>query len=215
MLLWFGLVFGGRELTMEHDELSRRWFLACLTSGGGASLLTVGHIRMALAQDRQLAATPSCVDDEPTPMQTEGPYFLPKSPKRRNLRDDAKGIPFVFSGTVVSWSCRPVASVLVDLWHADERGKYDLEGYRFRGHQFTNAKGHFLFDTILPGLYPGRTRHFHVKYQARHEPVLTTQHYFPGEPENDRDGIFDPVLLLRVTRAPDYVGSFVTVLDLP
>ena len=140
---------------------------------------------------------------------------MPKSPKRRNLRDDAKGIPFVFSGTVVSRSCRPVTSVLVDLWHADERGKYDLEGYRFRGHQFTNAKGHFLFDTILPGLYPGRTRHFHVKYQARHEPVLTTQHYFPGEPENDRDGIFDPVLLLRVTRAPDYVGSFVTVLDLP
>jgi len=169
---------------------------------------------MVLAQDRHLAVTPSCVDDEPTPAQTEGPYYLPKSPQRRKLRDSGKGIPFVFSGTVVSRSCRPVPSVLVDLWHADERGKYDLEGYRFRGHQFTNAEGHFRFETILPGLYPGRTRHFHVKYQAPHRPVLTTQHYFPGEPENKVDGIFNPVLLLRVSRAPDYVGSFVTVLDL-
>src|SRR5262245_34179026 len=169
---------------------------------------------MPLAQDRQLAVTPQCVDDEPTPVQTEGPYFLPKSPERRNLRDGGKGIPFVLSGTVVSRSCRPIPSVLVDLWHANGRGKYDLEGYRFRGRQFTYTEGHFRFDTILPGLYPGRTRHFHVKYQARHQPVLTTQHYFPGEPENDRDGIFDPVLLLRVTRRPVYMGSFVTVLDL-
>jgi protocatechuate 3,4-dioxygenase beta subunit len=199
---------------MKHDELSRRWFLACLTAGGGASLLTVGDVGMPLANDQQLAVTPRCGHDEPTPVQPEGPYYLPKSPERRNLRNGGEGIPLVFSGTVVSRSCRPVPSVLVDLWHADERGKYDLEGYRFRGHQFTNVKGHFRFDTILPGLYPGRTRHFHVKYQAPHKPVLTTQHYFPGEPENDRDGIFDPVLLLRVTRRPVYAGSFVTVLDL-
>jgi protocatechuate 3,4-dioxygenase beta subunit len=200
---------------MEHDELDRRCFLACLTAGGGASLLTVGHIKMALAQDRQLAATPPCEDDEPTPVQTEGPYFLPKSPERQNLRDGGEGIPFILSGTVVSRSCRPVSSVLVDLWHADERGEYDLEGYRFRGHQYTNAEGHFRFETILPGLYPGRTRHFHVKYQAPHRPVLTTQHYFPDEPENQLDGIFNPVLLLRVSREPVQVGSFVTVLDLP
>jgi hypothetical protein len=45
--------------------------------------------------------------------------------------------------------------------------------------------------------------------------VLTTQHYFPDEPENDHDGIFNPVLLLRVSRGPVQVGSFVTVLNLP
>src|SRR5262245_39743108 len=133
---------------MERNELSRRWFLACLTGGGGASLLTVGHIRMPLAQDRQLAVTPQCGHDEPTPVQTEGPYYLPKSPEKRNLRDGAEGIPFVLSGTVVSRSCQPIPSALVDLWHADGRGEYDLEGYRFRGHQYTNAKGHFRFETV-------------------------------------------------------------------
>jgi len=200
---------------MAHNELSRRWFLACLTAGGGASLLTVGQTRMPLAQDRKLAVTPHCADDEPTPDQTEGPFFLPQSPERRNLREGGEGIPFVLSGIAVSRSCRPIPSVLVDLWHADARGEYDLEGYRFRGHQYTDAEGYFRFETILPGLYPGRTRHFHVKYQAPHQPVLTTQHYFPDEPENDRDGIFNPLLLLRVSREPVRVGSFVTVLDLP
>jgi protocatechuate 3,4-dioxygenase beta subunit len=114
----------------------------------------------------------------------------------------------------VTRSCRPIRSVLVDLWHADSTGVYDNKGYRFRGHQYTDAKGHFRFDTIVPGLYPGRTRHFHVKYQAPHQPVLTTQHYFPNEPENARDRIFSPLLLLRIVRHPIMMGSFVTILDL-
>src|SRR5262245_61518184 len=140
---------------MERDELSRRWFLACLTAGGGVSLLTVGHIRMPLAQDRQLAVTPQCVDDEPTLAQTEGPYYLPKSPKRRNLRDGGVGIPFILSGTVVSRSCRPIPSVLVDLWHANGRGEYDLQGYRFRGHQFTNARGTFVSTPLCRAFIQG------------------------------------------------------------
>ena len=52
----------------------------------------------------------------------------------------------------------------------------------------------------MPGLYTGRTRHIHVKVQAPDGPVLTTQLYFPGEPANDRDGIFSPELLLGDVR---------------
>jgi hypothetical protein len=55
--------------------------------------------------------------------------------------------------------CRPVERALVDLWHADERGKYDNGGYRYRGHVFTNTEGRYHFRTVLPALYPGRTRH--------------------------------------------------------
>jgi len=147
--------------------------------------------------------------------KTEGPYFTPHSPEKRDLRRSGdKGIPFIFSGTIVTRSCRPIRSVLVDLWHAGRNRCLRHEGYRFRGHQYTDAKGHFRFDTIVPGLYPGRTRHIHVKYQAPHQPVLTTQHYFPDESENDRDGIFNPLLLLRIVRQPVMLGSFVTVLDL-
>jgi protocatechuate 3,4-dioxygenase beta subunit len=49
-----------------------------------------------------------------------------------------------------------------------------------RGHVFANAEGRYHFRTILPALYPGRTRHYHVKVQAPEHPVLTTQLYFSG-----------------------------------
>ena len=97
--------------------------------------------------------------------------------------------------------CKPVAKALVELWHADETGTYDNAGYRLRGHQFTDAEGRWWFDTIVPGLYPGRTRHYHVKVQRPGTDTLITQLYFPGEPGNESDGIFDSVLLLDITIA--------------
>ena len=51
---------------------------------------------------------------------------------------------------------------------------------------------------MLPGLYPGRTRHIHVKAQAPGQRVLTTQLYFPGEIMNARDGIFDQTLVVAM-----------------
>jgi hypothetical protein len=64
---------------------------------------------------------------------------------------------------------------------------------------------------IVPGLYPGRTRHIHVKVQAPDRPVLTTQLYFPGEPANASDGIFREELLLDM--CGDRQGSFTFVLE--
>jgi protocatechuate 3,4-dioxygenase beta subunit len=71
-------------------------------------------------------------------------------------------------------------------------------GFTLRGHQFAAADGAFTLETIVPGLYPGRTRHIHVKVQAPDQPVLTTQLYFPGEPRNAEDGIFSDALLMDV-----------------
>ncbi len=66
----------------------------------------------------------------------------------------------------------------------------------------------------MPGLYTGRTRHIHVKAQAPGKPVLTTQLYFPGEPQNKTDGIFDAALLMRWRKVGNRrVGRFDFVLD--
>ncbi|WP_327090530.1 dioxygenase [Nonomuraea sp. NBC_01738] len=146
---------------------------------------------------QQLEPTPFCDDgDDPTPPQTEGPYFKPNSPQRSTL--SGPGTPLTVSGYVFGLSCQPLANVLLDFWQADTNGAYDNYGYGFRGHQFTNAQGAFKLTTIVPGLYPGRTRHIHVKAQAPNRPVLTTQLYFPGEPRNNTDTIFDPRLLMNV-----------------
>jgi protocatechuate 3,4-dioxygenase beta subunit len=38
----------------------------------------------------------------------------------------------------------------------------------------------------------------HVKVQAPNQSILTTQLYFPGEPSNATDGLFNPHLLMTV-----------------
>jgi protocatechuate 3,4-dioxygenase beta subunit len=144
--------------------------------------------------------TPAC--GEPggaTVPQTEGPFWKPGSPLRTSLLEPGMpGTRVVVEGTVLTADCRPVPRAVVDLWQADDRGRYDNAGYRLRGHQRTDAAGRYRVETIVPGVYPGRTRHFHVKVQAPGRPVLTTQLYFPGEPGNQRDFIFDPGLVMAV-----------------
>ena len=170
---------------MSRHALTRRLLL-----GATASLL--------LPYARARAVTHACLDsDEPTPRQTAGPYFTPNSPERRSLIE--QGMPgkrILLTGRVIDRDCKPVAHALLDLWHADSTGAYDNDGYRLRGHQFSDAEGRYQFETIVPGIYPGRTRHFHIKVQAPKGRVLTTQLYFPGEPQNQSDGIFDERLLL-------------------
>ncbi|MCX4388362.1 dioxygenase [Micromonospora peucetia] len=144
--------------------------------------------------------TPYCDDgDDPTPPQMEGPYFKPNSPRRASLVEAGTvGTRLTVAGHVFGLDCRPIPNVLLDFWQADANGGYDNTGYRMRGHQFTDASGAYRLSTIVPGLYPGRTRHIHVKAQAPNRPVLTTQLYFPGEPRNNTDPIFDPELLMTV-----------------
>lgn len=156
--------------------------------------------RRALAQPRTLALTPSCTDKgTPTPPQTAGPFFKPRSPRRTSLVDPGMGgTRIVVAGSVLSTDCRPIPGALLDFWQADDRGEYDNAGFRLRGHQFTDEQGRYRLETIVPGLYPGRTRHIHVRVQAPNQPVLTTQLYFPGEPGNRGDGIFRPELVMAV-----------------
>ena len=162
-----------------------------------------------------LQPTPSC-GSEATPQQTAGPFFKPASPERASLIEpELGGERFVLEGFVVSTRCAPVANALVDLWHADAAGRYDNRGFRLRGHQYTDSEGRYAFETVVPGNYGPRTRHYHVKVQAPGRPVLTTQVYFPGEERNPSDFLFRPDLLMAVSAAkPVRHGRFDFVLDL-
>ena len=155
---------------------------------------------------QSMPPTPACGDDddEPTIAQTEGPYFTPNSPERTSLLEPGmSGTRLVVTGFVLSTDCQPIEGALVDFWQCDDTGEYDNDGYRLRGHQFTDGNGRYQLETIVPGLYPGRTRHLHVKVQAPNRPVLTTQQYFPDEPRNRTDGIFNQALVMDVQDAPD------------
>lgn len=171
----------------------------------------------AITQTAQiLTPTPACGDDDdgPTPPQTAGPFYTPNTPERTSLREAGlTGTLLTVTGQVRTTDCAPIAGALLDFWHCDAAGNYDNVGYTYRGHQYADADGRYLLETILPGIYPGRTRHIHVRVQAPNQPALTTQLYFAGEPGNARDGFYNPALEMALTdSAAGKLGSFDFVL---
>ena len=190
----------GSDDSSESATASQQSAPAGSSSSNASSTTASAPASTATGAAAQVAPTPACGDDDddPTIAQTEGPYFKASSPQRTTLIEGSvTGTRLLVEGVVMNTSCRPVARALVDFWQADDRGEYDNSGFRYRGHQFTDDQGRYRLETVLPGLYPGRTRHVHVKVQAPNRPVLTTQLYFPGESGNQRDGIFNQKLVLE------------------
>lgn len=186
-------------------------------SMAAVTVTTTGASRSVAVQGQTLPPTPACGEpEEVTIAQTEGPYFKPNSPQRTSLLEPGiTGTRLTVTGAVLSTTCQPVAGALVDFWQCDSAGVYDNVGYRLRGHQFTDEQGRYTLETVVPGIYPGRTRHIHVKVQAPNRPVLTTQLYFPDEPRNRTDGIFHPALVMEVEDVDDgKLGVFNFVLAL-
>jgi protocatechuate 3,4-dioxygenase beta subunit len=161
------------------------------------------------AAEGPLPPTPACHDaDEATQQQTEGPYFKPSSPERVELFEEGMaGQPIELVGLVLSRACKPLAGALLDFWQADAKGQYDNSGFRLRGHQFTDAEGRYRLRSVVPGVYPGRTRHIHVKVQPAGGRLLTTQLYFPGESKNRSDGLFRKELLVRTAKNAGWLAG--------
>jgi protocatechuate 3,4-dioxygenase beta subunit len=150
----------------------------------------------------------------PTLAQTEGPYYRTGAPESANLvTDGMPGTRLTLAGYVVDTSCAPVANAKVETWQADSTGQYDNAGYTLRGWVTTDAAGRFTIETVVPGEYPGRTEHIHVKITPSGGATLTTQLYFPGSTANDGDGIYDPSLDLAITQDGDALtGTYTFVL---
>jgi len=149
------------------------------------------------------AATAVTTGETPLPLTlqvTEGPYYKTGSPETNNLvQDGMQGTQITITGQVLDQSGVPVANALLDFWQANANGAYDNTGYTLRGHQYTDANGYYTLTTVVPGIYPGRTEHIHVKVQAPNSTLVTSQLFFPGVSQNTRDGIYDASLLLNVT----------------
>lgn len=178
-----------------NERVTRRYFL------GAALALPLAD---AWPRDTMAEATPACSSARPTGPETEGPYFKPRSPERQSLLEPSiQGRRLILTGSVITTGCRPVARALLDFWHADTAGQYDNAGFRLRGHQYSDADGRYRLETVVPGLYAGRTRHIHVKLQAPGGSVLTSQLYFPDEPANARDGLFRRELVVTVIEGAD------------
>ena len=150
-----------------------------------------------------------------TPQQTPGPFYpLPDDlPLGRDndllyLNDQltpATGTVTHIVGRVLDGSGNPIRNALVELWHTDSNGTYTYytgtgrnpaadPNFAGFGQFLTGATGHYRFRTIQPGLYPGRTRHFHwgVTVPGR-TTRFTTQTYWSGEPGNASDSVLNGI----------------------
>jgi protocatechuate 3,4-dioxygenase beta subunit len=141
-----------------------------------------------------------------TPAVQEGPYYKTGSPATAKLYQ--KGIPgerVTLSGLVLDTQSQPLAGAWLDFWQADGDGHYDNVGFKLRGHQYTDKAGGYSITTVLPGSYPGRTPHIHVKVRATpHSQVLTTQLFIPGLASNKTDFIYLDALQMEITEALAY-----------
>jgi protocatechuate 3,4-dioxygenase beta subunit len=142
-----------------------------------------------------------------TPAQTEGPFYPDKLPLDTDndlltINDaltPAVGEVTYLSGIVRDARGDPIRDATVEIWQCDRNGAYlhsgssnadkrdpHFQGFgRFR----TGSSGEYLFRTIKPVAYPGRTPHIHMAVKVRGREKLTTQCYIAGHPQNERDGV--------------------------
>lgn len=194
--------------------LSRRSVLSGWLTGGLSAIACTLLTPVSALGRTELPETPSCGPDYgPTRSSTEGPFYTENPPEKRDFRADSDGKPVTLIGYVLTPECLPVAGATVDLWHANQDGQYDDRGFNLRGYQKTDASGRYYFETIRPAEYAGRTPHYHIKISPPQGRTLTTQLYFPNEPRNELDHLFDSALLMEMQSASDgEIGRFDFVL---
>ena len=119
-----------------------------------------------------------------TQPQAEGPYYTPNTPERNSfLEEGMTGTRLLLVGYVLDQNCQPLPNAWLDFWQAGADGEYDNEGYRLRGHQYTDSQGRYFLETVLPGLYSSRPiEHIHVKVRPEGGAEVTSQLYFPDRP---------------------------------
>jgi hypothetical protein len=127
-------------------------------------------------------STPVCSGS--TQPQAEGPYYTPDTPERNSLLEGGmQGTRLLLVGYVLDQNCQPLPNAWLDFWQAGADGEYDNEGYRLRGHQYTDSQGRYYLETVLPGLYSSRPiEHIHVKVMPEGGAEVTSQLYFPDRP---------------------------------
>jgi protocatechuate 3,4-dioxygenase beta subunit len=122
-----------------------------------------------------------------TQRDAEGPFYKEDAPLRSVI--ETEGIPLQITGKVLYGSdCQsPVANAVLDVWHCDNHGEYDMKGFKGRAQVKTDADGNYSFNTIYPPPYGNRPRHIHFKIRTKTLPELTTQLYFHGDPNIEND----------------------------
>lgn len=176
--------------------------------------------KMGIAAGAGLLAPGLAVAAPTTPAQVEGPFHPVEAQKDTDLNltqikghsEPARGEVILVRGRVLNSQGQPLTNALVDIWQANDAGRYshaedpntapldpNFQGW---GLVNTDEQGRYAFKTIKPGAYPlsflgedgWRCRHIHFKVTQPGYEELITQMYFQGDPLIAQD--------LEVAKAP-------------
>jgi hydroxyquinol 1,2-dioxygenase len=197
--------------------------------------LGVSMLVDAINHDHQGAVTEGTVLG---PFYVEGP---PEAALGSDISGDLPGKPMHVSGSVTAADGSPLAGAIVDVWHSDEDGYYDVQHSedaadlvaraRFR----TDAQGRFHFWSIKPAAYPiphdgpvgkmleaqgrhpWRPAHVHFMIAAPGHEKLVTHVFVSGDQYLDSDAVFGvkDSLISHFTEQPAGIAPDGRALDRP
>jgi catechol 1,2-dioxygenase len=179
-------------------------------------------------------------DPQATPSSVEGPFHSP-APARTNGDwissgpERTRAQEMVVRGLVTDTTGTPIEGATVDIWQADDAGKYDTQDPaqdpgNLRGLFVTDADGAYWFRSVVPasypvptdgpggellraiGRHPMRPAHIHYRVEAPGHRPVTTHVFVAGDEYLGSDAAFAVKQELVVTPVldtdPDHAGDF-------
>jgi hydroxyquinol 1,2-dioxygenase len=146
-----------------------------------------------------------------------GPFYVedpPEFPLGADISNGMQGDPLVVTGSVRDLDGKPIAGAVVDVWHSDQDGYYDVQhtapdsGLAMRARFRTADDGGLCFWTIKPapypiphdgpvgqmleaqGRHPWRPAHVHFMIEANGYHRLVTHVFVAGDQYLDSDAVF-------------------------
>ncbi|MCP3397805.1 MULTISPECIES: intradiol ring-cleavage dioxygenase [unclassified Bradyrhizobium] len=146
-----------------------------------------------------------------------GPFYVEGPPEKGrgdNISGGLEGDPLIVTGTVNAPDGTPINGAVVDVWHSDGDGYYDVQqlgetgGLAMRARFSTDGDGRFSFWSIKPAAYPiphdgpvgamlekqgrhpWRPAHIHFMISAPGYQKLVTHIFAEGDAYLDTDVVF-------------------------
>ena len=146
-----------------------------------------------------------------------GPFHREKAPVYAmgdNISKGIRGVPCFVSGKITDAKGKPIAGAVLDVWHSDDDGAYDVQraewkgAMRMRGVFKPGPDGKFHLRTIRPKYYPVptdgptgellkaaarhpmRPAHIHFMVNAKGYDRLVTHVFVKGDEYIDSDAVF-------------------------
>ena len=146
-----------------------------------------------------------------------GPFFVQAAPDKQpgdDISSGMEGDAMIVTGSVSTVDGRPLAGAVVDVWHSDDDGYYDVQqldkigDLAMRGRFHADQNGNFRFWSIKPapypiphdgpvgemlevqGRHPWRPAHVHFMISAPGYEQLVTHVFVAGDRYLDSDVVF-------------------------